>query len=87
MDYVPVDWKLVSSVTTEINGRTQKFSLFYDVAKRYLDNLHYIGFIGRLYYGKASVARIKTIVPPNEDNNAVLDRCLQYSTHLIHGFF
>ena len=24
---------------------------------------------------------------PQEDNNAVLDLCLQYSTHLIHGFF
>ena len=68
MDYVQVDWKLVSSVTTEINGRTQKFALFYDVVRQYLDYLHYIGFIGRLYYGKASVARIKTIVPPNEEN-------------------
>ena len=68
MDYVPVDWKLVSSVTTEINGRTQKFALCYDVVRQYLHYLHYIGFIGRLYYGKASVMRIKTIVPPNEEN-------------------
>ena len=68
MDYVPIDWKLVSSVTTEVNGRIQKFALFYDVVKQYLDYLHYIGFIGRLYYGKASVERIKSLVPPNEEN-------------------
>ena len=68
MDYVPVDWKLVSSATIEINGRNQKFSLFYAVVKKYLDYLPYIGFIGRLYYGEASVARIKTLVPPNEEN-------------------
>jgi hypothetical protein len=68
MDYVPIDWKLVSSATIEINGRTQKFSLFYDVVKQYLDYLHYIGFIGKLYYGEASVARIKTLIPPNKEN-------------------
>lgn len=68
MDYVPVDWKLVSSVTTEINGRTQKFALFYDVVRQYLEYLHYIGFISKLYYGKASVERIKTLAPPNEEN-------------------
>ena len=83
MDYVPIDWKLVSSATIETNGRTQKFSLFYDVVKQYLDYLHYIGFIGTLYYGEASVARIKTLVPPNEENakrlNDAIDRVDQFA--------
>lgn len=78
MDFVPIDWKLASRATVEINGCRQKFTLFYDVVKQYLDYLHYIGFISRLSYGNATVARIKTLTPPNEENAKRLQDAIEH---------
>lgn len=78
MDYVPVDWKLASRATVKINGRNQQFTLFYDVVKQYLDYLHYIGFISELYYGTASVERIKTLVPPDAEHAQHLRNAIEH---------
>ena len=65
--FVPIDWKLARSASVTINGREKRFSLFYGVVKKYLDYLHYLGFISRLYCGNGTVEYSKTITPPNED--------------------
>ena len=78
MDYVPVDWKLASRATVKINGRNQQFTLFYDVVKQYLDYLHYIGFISELYYGTASVERIKTLIPPDAEHAQLLRNAIEH---------
>lgn len=77
MDFVPIDWKLASKATVLFNGRRQEFTLFYDVIRKYLDYLHYIGFVSKLYYGVASVERVKTLVPPNEERAKLLQSAIE----------
>lgn len=77
MDFVPIEWKLASRATVLFNGKRQDFTLFYDVIRKYLDYLHYIGFVSKLYYGVASVERIKTLTPPNEEHAKLLQSAIE----------
>ena len=39
--------------------------------------MHYIGFVSKLYYGVASVERIKTLTPPNEEHAKLLQSAIE----------
>ena len=77
VDYIPIQWKLARKATIHFNGFEKKFTLFYDVIKKYLDYLHYIGFIGELHYGEGRVMHTRTLTPPNGENAKILNNTIE----------
>jgi hypothetical protein len=77
VDYIPIEWKLTRSVTIQFGRSDKKFSLFYDVIKQYLEYLHYIGFISKLYYGEGYVEQTKTIIPPKAECATLLQSAIE----------
>lgn len=77
VDYIPIQWKLARKATIHFNGFEKKFTLFYDVIKKYLNYLHYIGFIGELHYGEGRVMHTRTLTPPNGENAKILNNTIE----------
>lgn len=82
VDYIPIEWKLARKAEIQFNGFEKKFTLFYDVIKKYLDYLHYIGFIGELHYGEGHVLHTRTMTPPNKENAQLLHDAIAHVDYL-----